>query len=121
MFKCFRCGSYYLNQKQELYKGRKKQNTTDKRKNDYCEINLFSGREDISGRRIYAKDIVLFKPDNIYGVVDWNDRRAAFVVYLHREYFKIPYTLLKCQDRSLVRVGSIYEDEDILENKWKKR
>lgn len=110
-FTGFGSKGYFLSAKGDLYDEGVKMNLSDKRKNLYREINLFSGRKDNKGLKLYDKDLVFNRSANQYGIIRFLPTKGAFVMTIKKGKIEIPYTYLDCYEVSLVKVGTLYEND----------
>lgn len=108
-FKRFRRCGYRMACDGTLYKGRQKANTTDKRRANYCEVNLGVGRKDVNGVEIYDRDIVNDKRERLTGIIRYEPKKGAFIMYVKNGLITIPYSFLDCYDVSLEVLGNEYE------------
>lgn len=118
-FKRFRYCGYRLAPDGTLYKGKQKANTTDKRRANYCELNLGVDRKDINGADIYERDLVHDKREKLTGVIKYDPKKGAFIMYVKNGLITIPYSFLDCYDVSLEVLGDEYRHE--AKNKMFKR
>lgn len=110
-FKRFKYCGYKLLCGGQLYKGDVKANTTDKRKSNYCELNLGVSRPDINGVNIYERDLVYDKREKLTGVIRYDPKKGAFMMFVKNGIATIPYSFLDCYDVSLEVLGNEYEHE----------
>lgn len=118
-FKRFYCCGYKLAADGTLYKGGKKANVNDKRRPNYCELNLGVGRVDVNGLYIFERDLVLDKRSGLTGAIKYDPKKAAFMFYVKNGLLTIPYSFLDCYDVSLEVLGNEYEH--VAKNKLFKR
>lgn len=114
----FEKSGFYINNLGELYKGRKKVNTTDKRKSPFYVINKGIERKDLSGSQIYENDIVLSSSLKQTGVIKYLPKKGAFMFCIKNGVITSPYSFLDFYDVSLLVIGNVYEAEPKIY--WKK-
>lgn len=118
-FKGFYFCGYKMLCNGEVYKGRAKANTKDKRRAGYCEINRGVERKDIKGVDIYERDLVFDKRSKLTGFIRYDQKKGAFLLFVKNGAVTIPYSFLDCYDVSLEVVGNEYQNT--AENKLFKR
>ena len=100
---------YKMTQDGELYRGKTKCNTTDKRAKIYHEINYLLPKLDRLGNKLYEHDIVFDSRFNALSVILWNKSGCAFVLANRTRKFVVKYRYCDFRD-SVEKVGNEYEN-----------
>lgn len=109
IFKKFLFRGFKIGQDGSLWRGSVKQNTRDRRKRKFYEINMCLIRKDMNGVLIYEKDICMDRREKIEGVIRYLFNKSAFLIVLQNGMIEVPYSYLDFYEVSLEVKGNVYE------------